>query len=73
MQGPSRAQRQEELEGAGDAIQIAQRLEILAGEGKGQSWSLPRGAGEPGHPLSPVAGCVPHRICPSLSSLYLCM
>lgn len=73
MQGPPRAQRQEELEGAGDAIQIAQRLEILAGEGNGQSSSVPRGAGKPGHPLSPVAGCVLHRICPSPSSLYPCL
>lgn len=47
MQGPPRAQRQEELEGTGDAIQIAQWLEILAGEGKGQSWSVPRGVGKP--------------------------
>lgn len=34
MQGPPGAQRQEELERTGDAIQIAQRLEVLGGEGR---------------------------------------
>lgn len=36
MQGPPGAQGQEELEGTGDAVQIAQRLEVLVVGGAGQ-------------------------------------
>lgn len=54
MQGSPRAQRQEELEGAGDTVQVAQRLEIL-GEGEGQRWSVPHGASRPRPLLSPIA------------------
>lgn len=35
MQSPPRAQRQEELEGAGDAVDVAQGLEILRRDGAG--------------------------------------
>lgn len=55
MQGSPRAQRQEELEGAGDTVQVAQRLEILGGEGEGQRWSVPHGASRPRPLLSPTA------------------
>lgn len=41
MQGPPRAQGQEELEGAGDTVQISQWLEVLGCEGKWESSSVP--------------------------------
>jgi len=41
MQGPPRAQRQEELEGAGDTVQVAQRLEVLGEAGGRMGQQLP--------------------------------
>lgn len=64
MQGASRTQRQEKLEGAGDVVQIAQWPEILVGEGEGQSRSVPHGSSRPR--LDPFcfscsrSSCVPH-------------
>lgn len=47
MQGPPGAQRQEELEGTWDAIQIAQWLEVLGKTGRAELSVLPPG---PVHP-----------------------
>lgn len=43
MQGPPRAQWQEELEGAGDTVQVAQRLEVLGEAGGRAGQQLPVG------------------------------
>lgn len=43
MQGPPRAQRQEELEGARDTVQVAQRLEVLGEVGGREGQQLPAG------------------------------
>lgn len=73
MQGSPRAQRQKELEGAGDTVQVAQRLEILGGEGEGQRWSVPCGASRPRPLLSPMASRVVPTICPSPNPWDLCV
>lgn len=69
MQGPPGAQRQEELEGAGDAIQIAQWLKVLGERARGRTGQCP--AGPAGlDPLSPSAVrelCPPQGFIPVLT------
>lgn len=69
MQGPPGAQRQEELEGTGDAIQITQWLEVLGSRGKGEWASAPRWASRP-TPTRSVSFCG-RLSCPSSNPLYL--
>lgn len=56
-QGPPRAQRQEELEGAGDAIQVAQWLEVL---GRGRAGLVRAPLGQQARTPVPCGwSCVP--------------
>lgn len=47
MQGPSCVQRQEELEGAAETLQVAQGLQVLEGPGRAVGWQ----------PIPPVSEC----------------
>lgn len=72
MQGPPGAQRQEELERTGDAIQIAQWLEVLGGRGERESSSVrPAGPAGPHRPCLLWQVVSPTRTCPSPNPLYL--